>query len=161
MAELIVIGYPDTATANKALDTLRALQKDLIVELTAAGVVERDAEGKLHSVTPTNAVSSGAAGGAVFGSLIGLLFLAPVAGAVFGAIGGALGGKIQDSGIKDDFKQQVDDLVEPGTAALVFTYAKATPDKTLDALAPLGGTVLRTSLSAEAEQKMQAALDAD
>ncbi len=160
MAEMIVIGYPDTATANKALDTLRALQKDLVVDLTAAGVVERDAEGKLHSVTPTNAVSANAAGGALWGSLIGLIFLAPVAGALFGAIGGAIGGKIQDSGIKDDFKKQVDDLVEPGTAALVATFAKATPDKTLDALAPLGGTVLRTSLSAEAEQQMQAALDA-
>lgn len=160
MAELIVIGYQDTATANKALDTLRALQQDLIVELTSAAVVERDGKGKLHSVTPTNAVGASAAGGALWGSLIGLIFLAPVAGLVIGGVTGALVGKAQDVGIKDEFKKQVDDLVAPGTAALVFTYAKATPDKTLDALAPLGGTVLRTSLSADAEQQIQAALDA-
>lgn len=161
MAELIVIGYPDTATANKALDTVLALETYSIVAVTTAGVVERDAEGKLHSVTPTNAVSTGAAGGALWGALIGLIFLAPVAGVVIGGGAGVLVGNIQDSGIKDQFKQHVDDLVEPGTSALVFTFARATPDKTLDALAPLGGTVLRTSLSAEAEQKIQEALDAE
>ena len=47
-----------------------------------------------------------------------------------------------------------------GTAALVAFVSKATPDKALAALAPLGGEVLRTSLSEEAEQEIQHALDA-
>jgi uncharacterized membrane protein len=51
-------------------------------------------------------------------------------------------------------------LVKPGQAALAFTVDKATPDKTLEALAPFGGTVLKTSLSNEVEEEIQKALDA-
>ena len=38
--------------------------------------------------------------------------------------------------------------------------SKATPDKALAALSPLGGTLLRTSLSDDAEKEVQLALDA-
>jgi uncharacterized membrane protein len=37
-------------------------------------------------------------------------------------------------------------------------YRKATPDKTLDALAPYGGTVLKSSLSADTEAAINEAL---
>jgi uncharacterized membrane protein len=35
MAELLVIGYPDDATAEKALDTIAELEKDLIMQTAA------------------------------------------------------------------------------------------------------------------------------
>jgi uncharacterized membrane protein len=54
----------------------------------------------------------------------------------------------------------VQDVVKPGQAALAFMVVKATPDKTLEALAPFGGTVLKTSLSNEMEEEIQKALDA-
>ena len=41
MAELLVIGYPDVDTANKALDTVHQLEKDLIVQTTGAAVVHK------------------------------------------------------------------------------------------------------------------------
>ena len=78
-------------------------------------------------------------------------------GLVVGGVMGALFGKMNDLGIKDEYVSKVRHLLKPGTAALVMTYRKATPDKTLDALAPYGGTVLRSSLSKEAEQAIDEA----
>ena len=76
-------------------------------------------------------------------------------------IGGAMGalfGKMNDLGVKDEFKQQVNDLLQPGSAGVVMLFQKATPDKTMAALQPFGGTVLKTSLTNEAEQHLQEAL---
>ena len=42
-------------------------------------------------------------------------------------------GAAGDLGIKDDFKQRVQDLIQPGTSALLVIMRKATPDKTLAA----------------------------
>jgi uncharacterized membrane protein len=46
----------------------------------------------------------------------------------------------------------------PGSSAVVLIFSKVTPDKALAALAPYGGEVLRTSLSAEAEEEITRAL---
>lgn len=160
MAELVVIGYKDEPTANQALGTLGQLQKDLVVDLAGAAVVTCDAEGKYKMSTPTHATGAGAASGALWGTLIGLLFFVPFAGLLIGGIFGALFGKLSDVGIREEWRQQVQDVVQPGQAALAFMVVKATPDKTLEALAPFGGTVLKTSLSNEVEEEIQKALDA-
>ncbi|MFN8517794.1 MAG: DUF1269 domain-containing protein [Chloroflexota bacterium] len=160
MADLVVIGYPDKGTAEQAMAKLGELQKGLVVQLAGASIISRDAEGKLHNETPSGATGMGAASGALWGTLIGLLFFVPFAGLLIGGIFGALFGKLSDVGIKDEWRQQVQDVVKPGQAALAFMVVKATPDKTLEALAPFGGEVLKTSLSNEVEEEIQKALDA-
>ena len=160
MAELLVIGYPDVETANKALDTVHQLEKDLIMQTGGAAVVKKDAEGKVETVTKTGATSAGAAMGGFWGMLFGLLFLVPIGGLIIGGIIGGLIGTMSGWGVNDDFRKRAADVLQPGTAALVAFVSKATPDKALAALAPLGGEVLRTSLSEEAEQEIQHALDA-
>jgi uncharacterized membrane protein len=111
-------------------------------------------------VTKTGATSSGAAMGGFWGLLFGLLFLVPVAGLVIGGLMGALMGTMSGWGVKDEFRSKAADVLKPGGAALVVFVSKATPDKALNALAPLGGELLRTSLSEDAEKEIQAALDA-
>jgi uncharacterized membrane protein len=91
--------------------------------------------------------------------IFGLLFLIPVAGLVIGGVMGALFGKMGDVGIKQEFVSQVRDVLKPGMAGLVIMYRKATPDKTLEALAPYGGHVIKSSLSAEAEAAINEALE--
>jgi len=51
--------------------------------------------------------------------------------------------------------------VQPGTSAILAVVRKATPDKLLEALQPYGGTVLRTSLTHDAEQQLMKALHGD
>jgi uncharacterized membrane protein len=158
MAELVVIGYPDEATAEKAQAALAQLQHELVVDLAGSAVVVADANGKVRMTTPTHATGAGAATGAMWGMLFGLLFLIPIGGLLIGGMMGALFGKLSDTGIKDEFVSQVRDLLKPNTAGLVVMYRKATPDKTLEALAPFGGTVLKSSLSAESEAAINEAL---
>ena len=160
MAELLVIGYPDVDTANKALDTVHQLEKDLIMETGGAAVVRKTEDGKVETVTKTGATSAGAAMGGFWGLLFGLLFLVPGVGLIVGGLIGALMGTMSGWGVNDEFRSRAADVLKPGTAALVAFVSKATPDKALAALAPLGGELLRTSLSEDAEKEIQHALDA-
>ena len=50
--------------------------------------------------------------------------------------------------------------LSPGTSALFVLVRKATPDKVLGELKGSGGKVLKTSLSHDDEEKLQAALSA-
>lgn len=158
MAELVVIGYPDQRTAERALATLGTLQQDLVIDLAGAAVVVADENGKLTMSSPTHATGAGAASGALWGMIFGLLFLIPVAGLVIGGAMGAMFGKMGDLGIKREFIEQVRGLLTPNTAALVVMYRKVTPDKTIAAIAPFGGKVLKSSLSTETEQALDEAL---
>jgi len=157
MAELVVLGYPDVATAETVQAKVQELQKELIIDGTSA-TLTRDADGKIHVETPTGAVGAGAATGALWGGLLGLLFFVPIGGLIVGGLMGALMGKAADMGIDAEFRQKVQDVMTPGASAVVLIFSKVTPDKALAALAPYGGEVLRTSLSAEAEEEITRAL---
>ena len=159
MAELIVIGYPDQATAEKAYATVQQLEHDLVVQVAGAAVVKKDAEGKVEMVTKTGATSAGASMGGFWGMLFGLIFLVPVAGLVFGGIMGAIMGTMNGWGVRDEFRSRAADVLKPGGAALVLFVVKMTPDKALEQLAPLGGELLRTSLSEDAEKEFEAAVE--
>jgi uncharacterized membrane protein len=157
MADLVVIGYPDEATAQMVHQKVGELQKDFIIDGTSA-VLTRSADGKINVETPTGAVGAGAATGALWGGLFGLLFFIPIGGLIVGGLLGALLGKAADMGIDDEFRQKVQDVLKPGSSAVVLIFSKVTPDKALAALAPYGGEVLRTSLTAAAEEEITKAL---
>ncbi len=161
MADLVVIGYPDEATAEKAYAVVGQLEHDLVMHVHGAAVVVKHADGQTKMVTKTGATSSGAVMGGFLGLLFGLLFLFPIGGLILGGVWGALMGTMHGWGIRDDFRQRAQDVLKPGTAALVLFLEKWTEDKALAALAPLGGEVIKTSLSAAATEEINAALDAD
>jgi uncharacterized membrane protein len=75
-----------------------------------------------------------------------------------GAGMGALMGKFTKGAIDKEFQGQVRDMLQPGTSALFLIIEKATPDKAVEALSKFGGTVLKSSLSKEAEAELQDAL---
>ncbi len=158
MADLIAIGYPDETTAAAAAEEARRLAKDLIIQPDAIAVIVRDEDGSYHVQTTHHAVGTGAVWGMFWGFLFGLLFFIPVFGMAVGAGMGALMGKPTKSGIDKEFRDQVRDLVKPGTSALFLMLEKATPDKAIDAMSKYGGTVLKTSLSHQDEQELQEAL---
>jgi uncharacterized membrane protein len=67
-------------------------------------------------------------------------------------------GKVEKTGLDNEFQNQVRDMLQPGTSALFMVVEKVTPDKAIDALRPFGGTVLKSSLSKNAERELQKAL---
>jgi uncharacterized membrane protein len=93
-----------------------------------------------------------------WGLLFGMLFFVPFLGMAIGAGLGALMGKVAKTGINKDFEERVRGLVQPGTSALFLVLESVTPDKAVDALSRFGGTVLKSSLSKEAEAELQDAL---
>src|SRR4051812_16519885 len=161
MAELVAIGYPDETTGSLAAEEVARLSKDLIIEPDAVAVIVRDKEGKYHVVTNHHSVGGGATWGMFWGLLFGLLFFVPVFGMAVGAGLGALFGKIEKTGINKEFQAQVRDMVKPGTSALFLVVEKVTPDKAVEALSQYGGTVLKSSLSKDAERQLQEALHGD
>jgi uncharacterized membrane protein len=160
MADLLVLGYPDEASADRAYEVIQELQRDLIVEVAGAAVITKDLSGQTKMVTKTHATSAGALGGAFWGLLFGLIFFIPIAGLALGGLIGGLTGTLAGWGIRDDFRRRAADVLQPGKAALVLVLTKWTEDRTLARLSPLGGEVLKTSLSDEATKEIDASLAA-
>jgi uncharacterized membrane protein len=158
VADLIAIGYDDEATATAAAVEVDRLAHDLIIEPDAVAVIMRGQDGKYKVVTNHHSVSGGATWGMFWGLLFGVLFFVPVFGMAVGAGLGALMGKVEKTGIDKEFQSQVRDLVKPGTSALFLVVEKVTPDKAVEALSKFGGTVLKSSLSKDAEGQLQDAL---
>jgi uncharacterized membrane protein len=158
VADLIVIGYDDEDTADKARAEVERLAADLIIEPEAIAVISRDKEGKYHVKTTHHPVAAGATWGMFWGALFGLIFFIPVFGLAIGAGLGALFGAIAKAGIDKQFQREVRDMVQPGTSALFLVVDKITPDKAVEALSQFGGRVVKTSLSKDAERQIQEAL---
>jgi uncharacterized membrane protein len=158
MSDLIAIGYPDTTTASLAMEEVERLSEDLVIQPDAVAVIIRDETGRFKTITNAHAVGAGASYGMFWGLLFGLLFFVPFLGMAFGAGLGALMNKIEKTGIDKAFQERVRDLLKPGTSALFMIIEKATPDRAVAALSQYGGTVLKSSLSEDAEAKLQEAL---
>jgi uncharacterized membrane protein len=160
MATLVAIGYPDQTTAQQAMQTVKALQADLVIQAEQVAAISRDLEGKYHVHTEYGGASAGAGAwwGGFWGLLFGMLFFVPFAGLAVGAGMGALFGHFGEKGIDKAFQQQVRDYVKPGTSALFMVIEQATPDKAIAAMQQYGGTVIRTSLSDEDTKRLQEAL---
>jgi uncharacterized membrane protein len=160
MSNLIAIAYDDLATANKVRDKVFDLQKQQLIQLEDAVVVERKPDGKikLHQIKGT--VAMGATGGALWGGLIGLIFFMPLLGMAVGGAAGAAMGSAADVGVNDKFMKDLAEGLKPGAAALFLLISRSTPDKVIPALAPLGGQIINTSLSTEQETQLREAVEA-
>jgi uncharacterized membrane protein len=158
MATLVAIGYPDETTATAASLEAQRLAKDLIIQPDAIASIIRDREGKFHVTTNHHAVAGGTTWGMFWGMLFGLLFFIPFLGMAVGAGLGAIMGKMTKGAIDKEFQSQVRDMLQPGSSALFLVVEHVTTDKAVEGLAQFGGTVLKSSLSKEAEAELQEAL---
>jgi hypothetical protein len=75
-----------------------------------------------------------------------------------GAGSGALAGSLGDYGIDDDLIRSIGDTLQPNTSALFVLVRKVQPEKVLAELSGFKGRVIRSSLSPDQEQRLQAAL---
>ncbi|MFG2045105.1 DUF1269 domain-containing protein [Dactylosporangium sp. NPDC048998] len=162
MSDLIAIGYRDVTTANAAREKIIELQRQGLITVRDAAVVDVGPDGKVRLHQATSATAVGAAGGALWGGLIGLLFFAPFVGMAVGAASGAVAGKLTDVGVDDKFMKDVGAALQPGSAALFLLVDQVTVDKVMAEMAKyqFGGQLLRSSLSVDAEQRLRDAIEA-
>ena len=159
MSNLVAIAYDDVNQANEVMTTLRQLVKEHNLELDDAVVVERKQDGKVKLHQPSTA-GAGAAGGALWGGLIGLIFFVPLFGMAVGAASGAAAGAAADYGVDDNFMKDLADKLPNGGAAVFVLVRSANRDKVLPEVSKYGGHIIQSSLSNEAEEAFQTALDA-
>ena len=158
MPDLIAIAYDDTTTAMSAMDEVHHLAEDLVIQPDAVAAIVRSDDGKYRTITNQHEVGAGATWGLFWGFLFGILFFVPVLGLVLGAGLGAVMGKITKAEIDKGFQDQIRDALQPGTSALFLIVEQMTTDKATEGLSKFGGTVIKTSLSKEAEAELQQAL---
>lgn len=158
---IAIIFKHDENGAENALQKLRQLESEYLIDLEDAVIVHRRKDGKVKLTQSIDLTSAGAWEGAFWGSLIGLMFTGPLGWLVVGGLGagfGALAGSTSDYGIEDDFIKDLSKEVEPCCSALFILIRRMTEDKVFDALENIGGTVLKTSMSKDAEKRLQAAI---
>lgn len=158
MSDLVVLGFPSKERAEQVMDVAGSLNRQELLDLEDAALVWRTSDGKIKVQQSVNPVAAGAASGAMWGTLLGLLFLMPLFGMAVGAATGAASGKLADVGIDDRFIKETAATLTPGSAAIFALVRRSTPDRVREALAPYEPTVLRTSLTADREEELVAAL---
>lgn len=160
MSNLIVIAYGDQFKAEEMRTQLLKLQKEYLIDLEDAVVAVKNDAGKVKLHQIYNLTAAGALSGGFWGTLIGLIFMNPLLGLAAGASAGAVSGALSDVGINDAFMKDLASTFENGSSLLFVLVRKATPDKVLAEIQGSGGKVIKTSLTHEQEEKLQAALDA-
>src|SRR4029077_18615915 len=99
---------------------------------------------------------------AAAGSAAAALAAATVSGGALGATAGAIDAESwkEDFGISEDFVQRVGTLVQPGDSAIFAMLRSIDPELVAAQFRGYGGTILRTTLSAEQREKVEATLHA-
>lgn len=158
MATLTVLKFETADGAEKALEVVKDLGKQHLINLHDAAIVTWP-EGKkkpktkqLHDLAGTGALS-----GAFWGMLFGLIFFVPIIGLAFGAAMGALTGSMTDIGINDEFIRSIRSKVTEGTSALFLMTSDAVKDKVKEAFQGMEFELIASNLSNEEEEKLRAA----
>ena len=172
MSDLVCIAFKDSGTADRVLNELRAMESEYVLDLEDAVIVVRDMDGKVHLKQCVDvfggATPQGVALGVLWGGLMGLLFMNPLAGLLGSIAGGAGGGAmtvaasefglLSDYGIPDNFIKSLGGTIVRGTSAIFLLIRSAEQDKLFGQISRYEGTILKTSLSTEQEEKLRTAL---
>lgn len=161
MSSLVVVGFPKVEEAEQVRRELVDIQRERLIALEDAVVVEHDGEGQVHLRQAVNLTAAGALGGGFWGTLVGLLFLNPLLGAAVGAGVGAASGSLSDIGINDTFMRELGETIPRGTAALCLLIREVSADRVVERLrahAP-HAKLLRTNLSHSDEDELRELLE--
>jgi uncharacterized membrane protein len=158
MTTLTVLKFQTADGAEKALDLIKSLSKQKLINLHDAAIVTWP-EGKKKPKTQqlTNMAGVGALDGAFWGMLFGLIFFVPLFGMAIGAAMGALSGSFTDVGIDDDFIKSIREKVTEGTSALFLMTSGAVMDKVTAAAKGMEFELIASNLSKDEEDNLRAA----
>jgi uncharacterized membrane protein len=158
MASLTVWKFASADGAGVALDTLKNLQKEGLIDVYDGAVVSWPEGAKKPKTREMHSTAAaGALGGSFWGFLFGLIFFVPLLGMAVGAAAGALSGSLTDVGIDSEFISKVRSQVTPGTSALFAMTGNAVLDKVHAAFEGQHPELVSTNLSMEQDKALRAA----
>lgn len=164
-AHLWAVGFDDVARAEQVREKIASLGwgtgqivKSIILEDIA--VVVRHADGSFTFDRKPFAGISNILGCSAVGFLAGLVLAAPLTGATVGAVLGGVGtaASAAAAGIGEEFVQEVERLMKPGSSVLFVLDDEGDLEMMLHAIRGLGGTVLRTNVDRERATLIQTTL---
>ena len=174
-SQLVVLFFEGAGTAAGALDNLKEAEKQGYLEIEDVVVASRGATAQVMFTqvgqagqfgTPTERTpeveikqtdsrrSRYALTGGGIGLLAGLLIGGPLVGLAIGAIAGGL----RDRGIDDKFIREVTEQLTPDSSAIFLLGRANDREKVLAELQPFHPRLVHTTLPAETEQQLRAAL---
>ena len=158
MSTLVVVAYPSLYKAEEVRLQLLKMQKEYLIDLEDAAIAVKEENGKVKLHQLYSLTAGGAVAGSFWGLLLGLLFLNPLLGVAVGAGAGAISGALSDVGVNDKFMKELGDNLQPGHSMLFILFRDITLDKALEELRGTGGTIMKTSLSHDDEERLRTAL---
>jgi len=128
--DLYIAGYNDPEAARADFDALKKAQREGIVFIDGMVLVSRDADGTLHvKESGDHDVFKGATIGVAGGLVVGL-FAPPLLGAmVVGGLVGGLVGKLAKHHDEKGIQKDIDDVVPPGSSAVVAVFEEIWVDE--------------------------------
>lgn len=143
--KVVVVSFSDDSKAFEALATVKQLDGQGQIDLIAAAVVTRDADGRVQVKDETGGDSYvGTASGGLIGLLIGILG-GPLGILIGGATGLLLGSlyDLDDVDTTDSALSEVSKTVRVGHNSLLAQVVEQSPDVLDSAMNRLSGTVVR------------------
>jgi uncharacterized membrane protein len=159
MVTLTALKFPTADGAQETADVLSDLSERKLITIVDAAVVtwplgeKKPKTRQLHSLA-----GLGALDGAFWGLLFGLIFFVPLLGLGIGAAMGAVAASLADTGIDDDFIQQVRRGASEGTSSLFLIAEDVIRDRIVDELRArhLYIEVVATNLPKDKEAELRA-----
>jgi uncharacterized membrane protein len=160
--ELMARVFDSPEKAAQALEFAEGLRDRRVIKILNAAVLTKDEDGKLSidDVKEFDA-KKGRIWGAITGGLVGLL--AGPAGVVIGALaglglGGLAGSKI-DAGFDNDFLENLDQYLQPGSSALILLMEHHWRRSAKESMDDLGGVVFTQTLTDQLVKDLTDAAD--
>jgi uncharacterized membrane protein len=158
---LWAIGYDDTERAEQVRAEITRLGESGRLTLLDTAVAVRYPDGVVTLNGEPFATTPHLGGHSIAKFLAGLALGAPpLTGAAVGAFVRAVGGTAAEVGIGEDFINEVQARMRPGTSALFVLDQEGDMPAILQGIRGLGGTVLRTNVDMQRAKLIQSTLAA-
>ena len=154
-AYLYIATYDDPDAAQGDWDALKELVKGRLITVYGMVLVSRGEDGKIDVKDDAHEVGVGTALGAVGGAIIGLIF--PPAFLASALVGGGIGaglGKILDRHRNKEIKEDVEEVMPPGSSGIVALFEERWV-ASVDAALKKASKVTKREVDAESAKEVE------
>jgi uncharacterized membrane protein len=157
LTELVAIGYPDTVTAQIAMEEVERFSRDFVIRGDEMAAISLDDSKTFKTFINADIAGRRATWSVFWGMLFALLYFVPFLELPVSADFAGIMDKIK-AGINPEFQGRCRELLTPGTSVLFLIIENVTPDQVVVALDEFGGTVLQCKLTRRSIETVQEAI---